>query len=87
MRYKVWNGTDTIYTLGRNEKGLNIFTPEEWKEEFSYLNVPGAKCVISGKALNGGICEEYNAFLQRAIESGCPIDPEIMEDEEMMLGI
>jgi hypothetical protein len=87
MRYKVWDGVETIYTLGRDEQGRNVFSPEDWKETYPFLNAPGAKCIIGGGAVNGALCEEYRSYIQRHIEMGCPVDLATMTDEEIMLGM
>ena len=41
-RYQIWNKTDDIYTLS----GAH-FTAEKWKAQYPWINIPGAKMIIT----------------------------------------
>lgn len=65
-KYKIWNGTDTIYTYGPPYK----FTPEEWMEKYPWSEV--TPCVISGEgAINGALCMPLSNMISQAQKEGC----------------
>ena len=41
-RYQIWNKTDTIYTPSGAK-----FTAEEWAARYPWVNIPGAKMIIT----------------------------------------
>jgi hypothetical protein len=84
-RYVIWNGIDIILTLGRDEFGRNVNTPDQWKEKYPFAAVPGKKCIIHGGTVNGQICEEYDGFVQLRQEQGAPIELDgSMTDREIL---
>ncbi len=65
-RYKIWNTTDTIYTLGEPYK----FTPDEWKARYPWSEVE--PCVINGEgAINGAFCMPLSDMIAQATAQGC----------------
>ena len=65
-RYKIWNGTDTVYTYGAPYK----FTPEQWAAKYPWSEVE--PCVISGEgAINGAFCMPLSNMVANATKAGC----------------
>lgn len=78
MKYKLWNGTDTIYTPDGTQ-----FTPEQWREQFSWLNIPGIKCIIADAPMNGAVCMEFEQTKTVYKSSGAKITDD-MTDQEVL---
>ncbi len=74
-KYKIWNGTDEIYTP------VAHFTPEQWRKQWPWAGIPGVKVVISGGILNGAFCQEFETFKTQAIKSGVAITDDMTDDE------
>ena len=65
-KYKIWNGTDIIYTYGPPYK----FTPKEWMEQYPWAEI--TPCVISGEgAINGALCMPLANMISQAQKEGC----------------
>ena len=80
-RYKIWNGTDIIYTLGAPYK----FTPEAWREKYPWSEVE--PCVISGEgAINGAFCMPLSNMVANATKAGCDFTA-CRTDEEKLAAI
>ena len=80
-KYQIWNGRDTIYTPGGP-----YYTTQQWREKFAWLNVPGAKMIISGGVINGGCALEFHSYVESAKRAGCEILPS-MTDGEVLAAI
>lgn len=78
MKYKIWNGTDTIYTPDGTQH-----TPEEWKNQFGWLNIPGIKCIIADAPLNGAVCMEFEQTKTVYKSSGAKITDD-MTDQQVL---
>ena len=77
-KYKIWNGTDTIYTYGPPYK----FTPEQWMEKYPWAEV--SPCVISGEgAINGAFCMPLAEMISQATKDGCDFSA-CTNDEEAL---
>ncbi len=74
-KYKIWNGTDDIYTP------VAHFTPEQWREQWPWAKIPGVKVVIAGGKINGAFCQEFDTFKNQAIKSGVAITDDMTDDE------
>lgn len=78
MKYKLWNGTDTIYTPDGHQ-----FTPEQWKEQFGWLNIPGVKCIVADAPINGAVCMEFEQTKTVYKSSGAKITDD-MTDQQVL---
>lgn len=77
-KYKIWNGIDTIYTLGKPFK----FTPEQWKEKYAWCEI--VPCVISGEgAINGSFCMPYTDMIAIYAKQGCDFSNCTTEQEHL----
>ena len=80
-RYQIWNGTDTVYT----PSGA-FFTAEQWKARYPWLNVPGAKMIITAGIINGGAALEFTSAVAHYTKLGAAIT-DGMTDEEILAAI
>ena len=65
-KYMIWNGVDTVYTLGKPYK----FTPDEWKAKYPWTDITPA--VISGEgAINGAFCMPFTDMVNQYAKQGC----------------
>ena len=80
-RYQIWNKTDEIYT----PSGVH-FTAEEWKAQYPWVNIPGAKMIITAGIINGGAAMEFEATKAAYARNGAAIT-EGMTDEEVLAAI
>ena len=49
-RYQIWNKTDPVITPSGAQ-----FTAQAWADRFAWVKLPGAKMIISGGLINGGL--------------------------------
>lgn len=76
MRYQVWNKTDEIYT----PSGAH-FTAQEWKDKYPWINIPGAKMIITSGIINGGAAMEWGATVALYKSQGANITDDMTDDE------
>lgn len=77
-RYKIWNGTDTIYTFGPPYK----FTPDAWRAKYPWAEV--ATCVISGQGtINGAFCMPLENMVATATAKGCDLSGYTTDEEKL----
>lgn len=65
-RYKIWDKQSTVYT----PSGAS-FTPEEWINQYSWINIPGAVPVGSAGMINGGFIGELGEMRAMYAQQGC----------------
>lgn len=76
-RYKIWNGTDDIYTLTGE-----VFTPEQWREQHKWLSIPGAKMIIAADSIfNGAVAMEFTQTKSTYKRIGASITDDMSDDE------
>ena len=80
-RYQIWNKTDDIYTPSGHH-----FTAAEWSERYSWINIPGAKMIITTGVINGGAAMEFETTKARYKNQGAAITDD-MTDEEVLAAI
>lgn len=80
-RYQIWDGKSDIYTPS-GEKN----TPEQWKAKYPWVNIPGAKMIITAGIINGGAAMEFNATRDTYKKMGAAITNG-MTDEEVLAAI
>lgn len=77
-RYKIWNGTDTVYTFGAPYK----FTPEEWRAKYPWSEID--PCVISGEgAINGAFCMPLSNMIAQAAKQGFDFSACTTDEEKL----
>lgn len=77
-KYKIWNGTDTIYTYGPPFK----LTPEEWLAKHPWAEV--VPCVISGMGIMGGAsCDPLPDMLATYAKHGVAFTDEMTDQEKL----
>ena len=81
MRYQLWDKVSDIFT----PSGAH-FTAQEWKEKYPWINIPGAKMIITTGIINGGCAMEWGATIQHYKRAGATITDE-MTDEEALAAI
>lgn len=80
-KYAIWNGTDNIYTATGQ-----VFTPDEWRARYQWLNAPGAKGIVRTGPVNGGITSEFTDFVRSYVQKGLVLKYG-MTDEEILQAI
>lgn len=76
MRYQIWNKTDDIYV----PTGQKV-TAAEWSARYPWINVPGAKMIITAGIINGGAAMEFNATAAQYKAQGARITDDMTDDE------
>lgn len=77
-RYKIWNGKETIYTLGKPYK----FTAEEWKAKYPWSEF--VSCVIRGDTtLNGSFCMPLPDMISIYSKKGCDFSACLTDEEKL----
>ena len=82
-RYKIWNKTDEIYTLGKDENGKSHFTAMEWVAKYPWANIPGVKAIIGAGSINGTVMMEFEATVDHYKKLGAEIE-DGMTDREIL---
>lgn len=80
-KYQIWDKVSDIYT----PSGAR-FTAAEWKVKFPWINIPGAKMIITTGIINGGAAMEFEATKATYIRQGATIT-DTMTDEEVLAAI
>ena len=75
-RYQIWNKTDTIYTPSGAK-----FTAEEWAARYPWVNIPGAKMIITAGIINGGAAMEFEATRAAYLKLGAALNDSMTDDE------
>lgn len=72
-KYKMWDKTSDIYTLGRDkETGKAHFTAQEYIERFApWAAQPNAKIIVGGGVVNGTCFLEFDSFVSQYEKMGC----------------
>lgn len=81
MRYQIWNKTDPIYTPSGEG-----FSPAEWAARYPWVNIPGAKMIITTGIINGGAAMEFEATKELYQKQGAAITDD-MTDVEVLTAI
>ncbi len=80
-RYQIWNKTDDIYTPAGTK-----FTAAEWAARYPWVNIPGAKMIITVGIINGGTAMEFEATKAAYRRRGANITDN-MTDSEVLAAI
>ena len=68
-RYQIWDKTsNVIVPTGQ------VFTPEQWIEQYPVAGLPDIDVVIAGGIINGAFFSEYTSFIQHYIDMGCDFE-------------
>lgn len=78
MGYKIWDKVSNIYT----PSGA-VFSPEEWMENYGWINIPGAVPVVSDGLVNGAYFNELGEMKKIYQGMGAVFD-EGLTDEEVL---
>jgi hypothetical protein len=82
-KYKIWDKTETIYTIV-GEK----LTAEQWLNRYPWAEIPGVKMIIGGGTINGSVAMEFEAtkdFYKKNFSadfSDCTTDEEVLAKME-----
>lgn len=77
-RYQIWNKTDDIYTPAGTK-----FTAAEWAARYPWVNIPGAKMVITAGIINGGTAMEFEATKDAYRRRGAEITDDMTDAEAL----
>ncbi len=75
-RYQIWDKQTDIYT----PSGAH-FTAAEWAAKYPWVNIPGAKMVITTGIINGGAAMEWGATVEHYKRMGAAITDGMTDDE------
>lgn len=75
-RYQIWNKTDDIFTPSGHK-----FTAQEWRDKYPWVDVPGAKMIITTGLINGGVAMEWGATVSHYKRAGAEITDNMTDDE------
>ena len=86
-RYAIWDKSSDIITPGKDANGRQIWTAEEYIAAHApWAALPGAKVIVSGGLINGGVFMEYDATVEFYKKQGAAIT-DGMTDEEVLAAI
>lgn len=80
-RYQIWNKVDDIFTPSGTK-----FTAQEWKEKYPWVDIPGAKMMITTGIINGGCAIEWGTAIEHYKRAGADIH-DGMTDNEIIAAI
>ena len=80
-KYQIWDKKSDVYTFSNKH-----YTADQWKEKYPWINVPGAKMIISAGLINGGCAMEFEATKNHYKTLGAAIT-EGMTDEQVLQAI
>lgn len=75
-RYKIWDKKSDIYT----PSGAH-FTAQQWVDKYPWINIPGAKMIITDGIINGGAAMEFTATVEHYKNMGADIHDGMSDDE------
>ena len=78
--YQIWDGVSNVFTPSGD-----MFTPEQWKEQYKWLNNPNTCAIITAGTINGGVCEEYFNYVNIKRNEGCDLPDEILDDRQEVI--
>lgn len=65
-RYVIWDKTSrVIVPTGQ------VFTAEQWMEQYPVARFDDIYLVVSGGTINGAFCQEYTSFVDVYTRAGC----------------
>lgn len=67
-RYQIWNKIDNIFTPSGTK-----FTAQQWREKYPWVDIPGAKMIITTGIINGGTAMEFTATAEQYKRMGADI--------------
>lgn len=81
-RYKIWDKTSDIYTLGKDENGKMRFVAQEYMEQkAAWAMNPNVKVIVGGGAINGTVFMEFDATVDFYKKQGANITDYMTDDE------
>lgn len=80
-RYQIWDKESDVYTPSGT-----MFTAQEWAARYPWVNIPGAKMIITTGIINGGAAMEFEATKTAYTQRGAAITDD-MTDEEVLAAI
>ena len=81
-KYQVWDKESDVYTPDGS-----VFTPEEWTNTYKWINQPGAVMILQAGRTNGGICMEYDQWVDFYRQRGCEISDELKADPDACIDV
>lgn len=86
-RYKIWDKTSDIYTLGQDKNGNNHWTADAYiKSHAPWAANPNVKIIVGGGAINGTVFMEFDSTIDFYKKQGVIITDD-MTDEEILAAI
>ena len=83
-KYKIWDKSEPIYTLGADENGKMKWTAQEYiNEKAQWADNPNVKVIVGGGVINGLVFMEYEATKEFYIQQGCDFSA-CTTDEEVV---
>lgn len=81
-RYKIWNKTDDIYTLGKDANGRNHWSAQEYiAENAAWAANPAVKVIVGAGAINGTVFMEFSNTVECYKRMGAAITDGMTDDE------
>lgn len=81
-KYKMWDKTSDIYTLGTDRNGKNHWTAEEYiSEKAPWAANPNVKIIVGGGVVNGTVFMEYESTVASYKSMGAEILPSMTDNE------
>ena len=79
-KYQIWDKVSDVYTPSGE-----VFTPAEWIEKYTWINIPGARMVLDASDINGGLCMNFNQWVEQYRNRGCDIPDSILDDSDAVI--
>ena len=86
MKYKIWNKTEDIFTLGIDENGKAQWTAEEYiNQKAPWASIQGVKVIVGNGVINGTCFMEFEATKEHYKNLGADINDNMTDDEVLQV--
>lgn len=75
-RYQIWDKVSDVFTPSGHK-----FTAQQWREKYPWVDLPGAKMIITTGVINGGCAMEWGATVAHYKRAGAEITDSMTDDE------
>lgn len=84
MKYKIWDKTEDIFTLGAEKDGKYQYTAQEYiVNKAPWAANPNVKVIIGGGVINGLVFMEYSATVEFYKKQGAAITDDMTPEEAL----
>ena len=84
MKYKIWDKTEDIFTLGAEKDGKYQYTAQEYiVNKAPWAANPNVKVIVGGGVINGLVFQEFSATVEFYKKQGAAITDDMTPEEAL----